>query len=515
MKGFNNHQDEFAKAWQDAFADAEHTPGEGVWDGIHESLAGDASAAALSSIFDEVEHSPGAEVWDKVEAALAQDEAAMYKRKMHRYQYLAAAAIALLLLLGGRSLYRELPVSLDANSPVMVSIPQDFGPLNTGLSNSRTEGSQTSTRLLALSQPAEQSITAVNSADRMLSSPSSRQQVPVSFTSGKIPNNEQLGQEEADLVHMISSLSVSDSNDDLSLAALEGKAGFLAFDQNQPKVKREIFPNPTFVDIPDFQKEVIRSASSFASLAVNSGLFTPNYSSGGSAPFSGDSRAVNAFTTSNPNAMAEIQSLGKETNAGLSGSVGLQVGVPLAEKWIALVGASLGSYQATGTSNFVYEIPETNERVPASASTYRALNESFENQYRTTLLPHDYEITETFQYVSVPVQVGYKLASSKKLDWWVIGGGSADIFLRHSLTSDVDEYLSTQFKAGDELSPYNPVVVSGTLGTDVSYQLSPNWSISVQPSLKMAVNSLVKKGEPVSGNPAFFDLGFRLKYHIQ
>ncbi|HAA17025.1 MAG TPA: hypothetical protein DCE41_37055 [Cytophagales bacterium] len=521
MKEYSNHRDSFAQAWQEAFEGAEQAPGPQVWDNIHQSLAGGATASAMANIFDEAEVAPSADVWDKVESTLAQDEAVLYKRKMRRYQYVAAAAIALLLLLGGRDLYK----GTFENTSTLADVgdkPTEadfFNPQESYRSLASTVSSHKDPSGKGL---CEGSFTAPNTIMDEVGVPT----LMASLDGGneeisRLEENTILGSGESRLPQTMAfepKMVLVSSEEDIERSALLlnplSRTEPVMAQHSQPMEERMIYLDPSYVKRPGRNTSVSRSSTPsgpFASLAMNGGSFNPNYQNLlNSGPELTQSFGFVADGTSEA-----VESLEQNMSGAGSISAGVQVGIPVAQRWMLYTGAGIGNYQVKGESeiSFSLQIPGSNAALPTTASTYQMVRESFNNQNDQSEVD-PYQVTENFQFVSVPVQMGY-LALDKKVQVWLLGGVSADVFLRNTVVSEIFSHENLIVNANDPSSPYQPVVVSGVIGTDVSYQLSDHWSVSVQPTVRQAINSIAKDGEVFSGTPSFFDLGFRLKYHVQ
>jgi len=528
MKEYSNHSDSFAQAWQEAFDGAEQAPGPQVWDNIHQSLAGGATASAMANIFDEAEVEPSTDVWDKVESALAQDEAALYKRKMRRYQYVAAAAIALLFLLGGRDLYKG-SFNNSTNLADRDAQETEENPLN-------VSGDAAPLSLASVAPSLDKGNSIKSTGNAIILPASSEEIVPTQMVAASIerPATGTVGQNA--LGNQEPAIVLSDENRLPPALAFEPKMVLVSADEesqresilltslartepvlaqhSQPMEERMIYLDPTYVKRPARRASTESKPTpdrAFASVAMNGGGFAPNYRN----LLTPGAENIESFGFVAAGTQEDVEELEENMRGGGSVSTGIQVGIPVAEKWMVYTGAGIGNYQVKGESRMSFSLQEDNSNaaLPVTASTYRLVRESFNNQNQPDL-EDLHQVTENFQYLSVPAQVGY-LAMDKKVQVWLIGGVNADVFLRNTVMSDIESHENLVVNATNPNSPYQPVVVSGVLGTDVSYQLSDHWSVSVQPTIRQAVNSIAKNGEVFSGRPSFFDLGFRLKYHVQ
>lgn len=85
----------------------------------------------------------------------------------------------------------------------------------------------------------------------------------------------------------------------------------------------------------------------------------------------------------------------------------------------------------------------------------------------------------TFEYLSVPVSVGYRFRPEKRLDYFVSAGLSADFFIRNTLKDDSDIAIPTaEYYPADGV--YKNLSFSGTGAAGVNYRVRPRWSLSLK-----------------------------------
>ena len=537
MKDYNKHQDPFANEWQDAFEGAEMAPSKGVWEGIQDSLSADGTASAVSAVFEDASFTPSEDVWDKVSTALAEDEAALYKRRMRRYQYLSAAAIALLLLVGGQSMYQQWGnkpnVQLTGITPdpierglvgnvvheEVTTEPNGMGEaIANAIEEQSEEPSQSNSAMTQSTMAAAPRMVSMSTANGdgnpsefSKSTPQSAvptaTSVPVSLAVMQLPSGQ--GWKNSPVV-------ATTERANLQLSVLDGEAATTLAVAEAPAWETPIYTNPDYMQRTVPQQQV-DGATPYASLGMSSGMFSPNYSSLSSADY--ERNLFDAFGSVNPEVADDIDNISTMEDfvgRGVSVSTGLQFGLPLGKRWMLQSGASVMRSMAKGSSNYVYVDAESGEWQPTTQANFQAVNREFHNNQNSPYgqyLP----IVESYTYASVPLQVAY-LVSQGKVDFWVQGGVSADVFLKNRVAggSEADSrVVPTELTVLSENSPFQPVLASAVVGTDVSYQLTDHWSVAVQPAIKMSMNSIVKQGAPVTGRPAFLDVGVRLKYHVQ
>ena len=525
MKEFNHQDDAFAKAWQEALSGAEQAPSASLWDRVAESMAGDATAAAAAALFDDAEVPPSPEVWDKVESTLAHDRAALYQLKMRRAQYLAAAAIALLLLLGGNTLFRNwnstryaAPMAVKPYEPAVEweTLQNYLDPsttdqgvnTNSMVASLEPQGNDTPTELAAESAPQVLASTSVSSEASPANQPQISTELPQQGTQSTVLASAEA--HEPTPIEDSNSLVVEQESKVVQSPAptlIAPAQPILASAEAYPSQDRMIYINPQYVNREEVQPES-KALDPVASLALTGGYFSPNYRS----QFMSEQGRASMDNFVSPFAIEAVNQLENSIQGGISQSVAVGVGLPLAKRWILNIGAQLGLFRAKGQSHYTFQ--DNGETIPTTTSTFEALSASYDYQNQPRVI-NNYEVTENYTLASMPVQAGF-LVHQGKVDVWLTAGASADIFLQNKVVSEWDQFATQKYSILDgNASPYQPVMVSGVVGTEVNYQLSPAWSVSVAPSVKMTLNSLAKEGEAFTGTPTFVDMGLRLKYHGQ
>ncbi|MFD2573990.1 hypothetical protein ACFSUS_25360 [Spirosoma soli] len=115
-------------------------------------------------------------------------------------------------------------------------------------------------------------------------------------------------------------------------------------------------------------------------------------------------------------------------------------------------------------------------------------------------------LTNNYQFVQVPVQVGYQIRPRKRLSMAVLGGLLTNIFVRNTVGDDL------VVTAQDGV--YRPVSFAATMGARFRYRPSRRWSASVagvyQPSLGLGTQT----GSQVESRPTSTGMSFGVDYHF-
>ncbi|GAB4042575.1 hypothetical protein [Spirosoma jeollabukense] len=148
-------------------------------------------------------------------------------------------------------------------------------------------------------------------------------------------------------------------------------------------------------------------------------------------------------------------------------------------------------------------------KATASSAPQTALdlvsNNSFYSQYRYSSQTQEV-LTNNYQYMQVPVQVGYQLRPRKRLSMALLGGILTNIFVKNTVGNDV------VVTAKDGV--YRPVSLAATMGARFRYRSTGKWSASLaglyQPSLEFGT----KPDSQVQSRPTSTGMSFGVDYHF-
>ncbi|GAB3501589.1 hypothetical protein GCM10027341_28580 [Spirosoma knui] len=133
-----------------------------------------------------------------------------------------------------------------------------------------------------------------------------------------------------------------------------------------------------------------------------------------------------------------------------------------------------------------------------SSSNYVAQN-SYSNQSQQV-------VTNNYQFVQVPVQVGYQLLPKKRLGIALMGGLLTNIFVRNTVA---DELVIT---AKDGI--YRPVSLAATMGARFRYRPSRRWSASLSGVYQPSLSSGTQSNSQIDSRPTSTGMSFGVDYHF-
>lgn len=115
-------------------------------------------------------------------------------------------------------------------------------------------------------------------------------------------------------------------------------------------------------------------------------------------------------------------------------------------------------------------------------------------------------VTNNYQYVQVPVQVGYHLRMRKRLSIAILGGLLTNIFVRNTVGDD----LVVTGKDG----VYRPLSWAATMGARIRYRPSRQWSASLAGVYQPALGVGTTTESLVQSHPTTAGMSFGVDYHF-
>ena len=115
-------------------------------------------------------------------------------------------------------------------------------------------------------------------------------------------------------------------------------------------------------------------------------------------------------------------------------------------------------------------------------------------------------ITNNYQYIQVPIQVGYQIRPRKRLSMAVLGGLLTNIFVRNTAGNEV------VVSAKDGV--YKPVSLAATMGARFRYRPSRRWSASLAGVYQPSLESGTEADSQVQSRPTSAGMSFGVDYHF-
>ncbi|KAA9352687.1 anti-sigma factor [Larkinella humicola] len=128
------------------------------------------------------------------------------------------------------------------------------------------------------------------------------------------------------------------------------------------------------------------------------------------------------------------------------------------------------------------------------------------NASSLVVVPSDQVVSNDFQYLQVPVQIGYHILPEHKISYSVLGGLMANVFLKNTVNGALEVNPSDQV--------YRPMSLAGTAGLRVSYHPTHHWSGSLTGSYQQSLQNGTQSDAQLQVRPQAVGVGFGLNYHF-
>jgi hypothetical protein len=252
------------------------------------------------------------------------------------------------------------------------------------------------------------------------------------------------------------------------------------------------------------KKKSIKSENMWAAVGFAAGNYSSNATGGellqaSRAPASSGVGAP--FTESDATARASSEN----QKPGYSMAYSIAAGKRIFKKWVLQGGITYLNQSANSIAS-----------VPSVAPVNQVLGsgelkdfDSPETTYGVTYTTQN-EIKSTTQFISMPIQAGYMIVD-RKIGVQLNGGISPDFFLRNSVYENGKQSESLG-ASGDTNKSYNAISLAGLGGLEVSYQFSKHYRISLVPGFRYSLTPVYKESSLASTKPFVADIGIRFRY---
>ncbi len=313
-----------------------------------------------------------------------------------------------------------------------------------------------------------------------------------------------------------SSLSVEDSE---QLKTLRGKPIRL---HEFGHIYRIVWFRPSEVTVqPDIQTFKQKSRDLWASASIMPGAFNPMVS----VQMASLANAGVVKNTSITNGAYQAQSVTSRANFSITYQ--FSAGMLLNKRWSIETGVGFLAGRSTvdtPTQLSANAIVATNDIRATTGNLYvDALRNSSANGRKGTSLDQAnfanngyvqpaysdktrQMLTNDYQFVQVPVQVGYQLRPKKRLSLAVLGGIISNIFVRNTVDNEI--IVTTK----DDI--YRPVSFAAIVGARFRYQPSAQWSASLAGIYQPSIGLVTLAHSQVQSQPTTAGMTLGVDYHF-
>ena len=124
-----------------------------------------------------------------------------------------------------------------------------------------------------------------------------------------------------------------------------------------------------------------------------------------------------------------------------------------------------------------------------------------------------YELANNFEYVAIPLKLGYQLIN-RKVGVSLSSGISTNFFLKNTLKDKSGTRNDVEVTNGVS-SPYKSLNFNGLLGAEISYQWNEHYQLAIVPDYRLSLGGVTKTDAFIQSKPTAFFLGFRFKYILK
>ncbi|MVM29871.1 hypothetical protein GO755_07495 [Spirosoma sp. HMF4905] len=320
--------------------------------------------------------------------------------------------------------------------------------------------------------------------------------------------------------HSVSSKIVASKLNEL--AAFEPLLGKSWRFRDLGQIHRIVWFRPTELPLkPESLKSKQKTHDVWASASVMPGAFNPMVSVQSAAVYTNSYASMDALKASQASSSVSSRanfSVAYQAGAGvqltehwsLESGVGYLSGRSTVETPAQLPTASLVAISGKNTTSGTLYVDALKSSIhtgdmAASPASYNNVANSVYQQANYANSTRQV-LTNDYQYMQVPLQVGYQLRPRKRLSLAVLGGLITNIFIRNTVGNEV----TVTAKDG----VYRPLSLAATMGARLRYRPTPQWSASLagayQPSLGLGTQS----DSQVQTHPTSTGMSFGVDYHF-
>lgn len=283
-------------------------------------------------------------------------------------------------------------------------------------------------------------------------------------------------------------------------------------------------PRPLFMPPPpesEGAKKSARGSRFWASVGAAPVGFDPRVRLGGSvAALANAAMTTNNFQNSSIG-RGSLSSPVAQSQPALSYRVGGRVGWQVSDRWSLESGVEYLNGQSTLQSGLVLVNRATNEATSLFAEALSNKNAAaLDVAYnvgslaaQNSFVPADNQLRSTYQYVSVPLQVGYRLWPESRMEALLSAGFSGDVFLSNTLQPTGTSNLSAvRYAPADGV--YRQLLWSGLGGLGLRYRLDTHWGLGLNGTFRRALTSGVQNSSGVQTFPREMGVGLRVDYRF-
>lgn len=286
------------------------------------------------------------------------------------------------------------------------------------------------------------------------------------------------------------------------------KAGFIFFEQAVASIEAPIQKVWVVSDL-FIKKEAPAAEKFWLGAVLTSSSFNPNFQD------NSNSLTQLARSDSDPGKggllpTSRVSQWNEEEQPQLSINGGVQAAARLGKKWVLQGGVQYGSYHSSAMAG-TYVDQNGSQAYPLHYANFSS--DKVQHARAGSRLTAPVSALNTFEFISVPLQIGY-VVFDRKFSLLVSPGVSSEFFLRNQL-SDQENRLSTYTTYSGEDAPFQTVHLKGIVGAQLFYKFSDNYMISLEPSFQRALSDFNKSSSLFESRPSSVGVSAGFRYIIR
>ncbi len=203
----------------------------------------------------------------------------------------------------------------------------------------------------------------------------------------------------------------------------------------------------------------------------------------------------------------------QETKAsGVTYSMGVNLGTKITERWVFQGGVNYLNQTSEYTQQTLIQNTQNFTAFrPASINELNQLAASDAPAQKSAIASAPYDVNNNVRYLSVPLQAGYMIIN-RGVGLQMNAGVSTDLFLQNTVRATSDGEKVDAVKAGiGQSTAFKPVNFSGLMGTELSYRFGKHYRVAVNPGVRYPFSNIYKS-DYYKASRLTFDIGLRFRY---
>lgn len=485
--------------------------------------------------FDDASFAPPNDMWERIERELDKKERRPFLFFFSSSGMLAGIAATLILVLGGILFFMKTPSDNLVTSSIATtpkSINQTPQSIQKTIEESNPIALNSAEPAISMKEKALTAMAETRFSKRITNHNNYTQELAVIGAPFSANSNSEINE------RAVTSLKVSS----ISEGKIAQMSALLA-QNNQPKELQFLVPktyqyfgsrytlkrNKLLFDVPEEEesKNLASNDSKFW-LGVQSGVspFDPNMKLNNLNTVA-LAQADNFAQVSNkpsvgasPSGDKQGQVLVSQPENAIRGGIGINTGVAMgykiSKKWNFESGICYLRGNSTLNSN-TYAFQQ-NGYVNTFFADY-LLQNSASKEYSiasstvNTVVADASKFGNRYEYLMVPLQMGYEIAISKKVGLNVLAGISADIFLQNTIIND-NSLVQEKSTINGSSNIYKPLNMSGLGGLRATYLIDKHWQLNLGSSYQHSLFSGINNSTDLQMRLKMFGLNYGLNYRF-